>query len=73
MSVAHTAILPLQDVLGLGSQGRMNTPGRASGNWSWRYTEGALTDAIRDRLRDLTEIYGRAPWTRTGEKHGSTG
>ncbi len=73
MSVAHTAILPLQDVLGLGSEGRMNTPGRASGNWSWRYTEGALTDAIRDRLRDLTEIYGRAPWTRTGEKHGSTG
>jgi 4-alpha-glucanotransferase len=61
MSVANTAILPLQDVLGIGSEGRMNTPSRASGNWSWRYTEGMLTEAVRDRLEDLTEIYGRAP------------
>lgn len=72
MSVAHTAIFPLQDVLGIGSEGRMNTPGRASGNWCWRYSEGVLTEAVCDRLRDLTEIYGRAPWTGTGEKHVST-
>ena len=61
MSVAHTAIFPLQDVLGIGGEGRMNTPGRASGNWGWRYTEGMLTDGVRERLKLLTEVYGRAP------------
>ena len=60
-SVADTVIVPLQDVLGLGSEGRMNTPGRASGNWDWRYTEGMLIPALSDRLRELTMIYGRAP------------
>ncbi len=60
MSVAHTALVPLQDVLGVGSEGRMNTPGRASGNWGWRYTADMLTDALRDRLKALTDIYGRA-------------
>jgi 4-alpha-glucanotransferase len=61
MSVAHTAIFPLQDVLGIGSEGRMNTPGRASGNWGWRYVDGMLTDAVRERLKEMTETYGRAP------------
>jgi len=58
-SVADTAIVPLQDVLGLGSEARMNLPGRPSGNWRWRFTDGALTDEIRDRLRKLAELYGR--------------
>jgi 4-alpha-glucanotransferase len=61
MSVAHTAIFPLQDVLGIGSEGRMNTPGVPSGNWGWRFASGMLTDAARDRLKELTETYGRAP------------
>ena len=61
MSVADTAIFPLQDVLGLGSEGRMNTPGRASGNWGWRYSQDMLTAAACDWLKTLTEIYGRAP------------
>jgi 4-alpha-glucanotransferase len=61
MSVAHSAIFPLQDVLGIGSEGRMNTPGRATGNWGWRYREGMLTTTARDRLKLLTEIYGRLP------------
>jgi 4-alpha-glucanotransferase len=61
MSVAHTAIIPLQDVLGVGSEGRMNTPGRASGNWGWRYTQSMLTPALSKRLKELTETYGRAP------------
>jgi 4-alpha-glucanotransferase len=61
MSVADVSIIPLQDVLGLGSAARMNTPGRADGNWTWRFREGALTDALRDRLRATTEIYGRLP------------
>ena len=61
MSVADVSIIPLQDVLGLGSTARMNTPGRAEGNWTWRVRDGALTGALRDRLRASTEIYGRAP------------
>ena len=59
-SVANLAMVPLQDVLGLGSDARMNLPARPSGNWQWRYTPGALTDAMLERLRDLTTIYGRA-------------
>lgn len=58
-SVADTAILPLQDVLGLGSDARMNIPGLPSDNWAWRYTDGQLADAPVKRLRELTEIYGR--------------
>ncbi len=42
-SIADTAIAPLQDVLGAGSDARMNLPGRRSGNWKWRYPAGALT------------------------------
>jgi 4-alpha-glucanotransferase len=61
MSVAHTAIVPLQDVLGVGSEGRMNTPGQASGNWGWRYSQDMLTAAACERLKMLTEMYGRAP------------
>jgi 4-alpha-glucanotransferase len=58
-SVAATVIIPLQDVLGLGSEARMNLPGRPSGNWRWRYRPEALTAPIRERLRDLTRTYGR--------------
>jgi 4-alpha-glucanotransferase len=67
MSVAHTALVPLQDVLGIGSEGRMNTPGRASGNWGWRYTPDMLSEPVAVRLRAMTEIYGR-----TGEKKEKT-
>jgi 4-alpha-glucanotransferase len=58
-SVAELAIVPLQDVLGLGSQARMNVPARPSGNWRWRFPAGALTPEIRARLREITETYGR--------------
>jgi len=58
-SVANTVIFPLQDVLGLGSEGRMNTPGNAVGNWTWRYVQGDLTPDLIFRLRKLTEVYGR--------------
>jgi len=60
-SVANTAIVPLQDVFGLGSKARMNYPSRASGNWTWRYTPEMLTDEIVARLRALAEVYGRWP------------
>lgn len=59
-SVADAAIFPLQDVLGLGEEARMNTPGKPSGNWEWRYQADALTYDLRDRLRQLTTTYGRA-------------
>jgi 4-alpha-glucanotransferase len=58
-SVAHTAIAPLQDVLGIGTEGRMNLPASTASNWNWRYVEGSLTADIIKRLKDLTEIYGR--------------
>lgn len=61
MSVAELAIIPLQDVLDLDSQARMNTPGRAGGNWNWRLRPGALNQHVIQRLRQLTEVYGRLP------------
>ena len=59
-SVADTAIVPAQDLLGLGSDARMNRPGTASGNWRWRLTPGQLTQDVMRRLGDLAETYERA-------------
>jgi 4-alpha-glucanotransferase len=58
-SVAEIAIIPLQDVLGLGSEARMNTPASEQGNWGWRYAEGALSGEASSRLKELAAIYGR--------------
>jgi 4-alpha-glucanotransferase len=55
VSVADTAIVPLQDVLGAGSEARMNLPGRGHGNWRWRFAASDLTPAVRKRLRAITE------------------
>ena len=60
-SVADTAIVPLQDVLDLGSEGRMNQRGAALGNWEWRIVQAQLSDDRAARLRALTELYGRLP------------
>jgi 4-alpha-glucanotransferase len=60
-SVANTAIVPMQDVLGLGTEARMNLPNSTSGNWSWRYEADALNEALAARLRDLSDLYGRLP------------
>ena len=60
-SVANQAIIPLQDVLGLGSEARMNCPGKPDGNWIWRYQSEDLHQENRDRLRNLTMLYSRAP------------
>jgi 4-alpha-glucanotransferase len=59
-SVADWAVIPLQDVLDLGTEARMNVPGQLGGNWSWRFPSEALTDWVGVRLRDLTSLYGRA-------------
>jgi 4-alpha-glucanotransferase len=58
-SVAALAIAPVQDVLGLGSEARMNTPGTEQGNWRWRLEPGALTPELAARLRELTLRTGR--------------
>jgi 4-alpha-glucanotransferase len=58
-SVANTAVVPLQDLLGLGTEARMNLPNSIEGNWSWRFKSNALTDKVGTRLKELTELYGR--------------
>jgi 4-alpha-glucanotransferase len=60
-SVADSFVAPLQDVLGLGSEARMNVPGRAEGNWSWRYAPGVLTDDLKAQLKAITSTFGRSP------------
>jgi 4-alpha-glucanotransferase len=63
-SVADLAVFPLQDVLGLGSEARMNRPGSGAGNWQWRCTAGQLDGADAARLADMSALYGRAPYPR---------
>jgi 4-alpha-glucanotransferase len=58
-SVANTAIIPLQDVLGLGTEARMNLPGTSRGNWRWRFQAGALSSELAERIRELNEAYDR--------------
>jgi 4-alpha-glucanotransferase len=61
-SIANQAILPLQDILGLDTQARMNFPSTAEGNWEWRYHEHALNnDELASKLKVLTTLCGRAP------------
>lgn len=61
MSVANTAVTPLQDLMGLGNEARMNFPGKVGGFWRWRYLPHQLTSHIGTRLREYTELYGRVP------------
>jgi len=58
-SVADIAIAPLQDILGLGAEARMNTPGKLGGNWAWRFQEGDLKPEHQERLLELALTYGR--------------
>lgn len=58
-SIAAYSIFPLQDVLDLGSDARMNFPGKASGNWNWRFKKDALTEDLAKELKDLSILYGR--------------
>ena len=63
-TVANMAIIPLQDVLGLGTEARMNVPSQADGNWGWRYQPDALKEEYCFRLKTLTENFRRAPQVR---------
>lgn len=58
-SVAEIAVVPMQDVLGLGSEARMNFPSRAEGNWSWRLRPEQMASEQADRLRELNFLYAR--------------
>ncbi|MGD9713277.1 MAG: 4-alpha-glucanotransferase, partial [Thermomicrobiales bacterium] len=58
-SVADIAIIPMQDVMRLGDEARMNTPGQADGNWRWRYLEHQLHDGLASGVGELTSSYGR--------------
>lgn len=60
-SVAHTAIFPMQDILNLGADARMNTPGKEQGNWTWRFTENKFNHSGKDRLSHYTGLYRRRP------------
>lgn len=61
-SVADIALVPMQDVLGLGAEARMNTPGRESGNWGWRLDGTRLDDGLATALKDLVVRYGRGQY-----------
>ena len=60
-SVADTAIIPMQDYLGLGSEARINTPSTLGGNWEWRMDSDACTEKLSKYILELAQIYGRAP------------
>src|SRR5215467_9004965 len=60
-SVADLSVAPLQDVLGLDSGGRMNTPSRADGNWTWRFARRALRQELVEKLASLVEVSDRVP------------
>jgi 4-alpha-glucanotransferase len=60
-SVADSAVVPLQDLMALGNEARMNFPGKTGGWWRWRYTPEMLTETIADRLRELTQLFSRLP------------
>ncbi len=66
VSVAETVVVPLQDALGVGSEARMNLPGRPDGNWRWRFAAAAPTPDLRRRLRALTAVSGRLPAAEEG-------
>jgi 4-alpha-glucanotransferase len=72
-SVAVMALATMQDILNLPTEARMNLPGRADGNWSWRFESWQITDHLTDRLRETTQLYGRDPQTYAGKDEEAGG
>jgi 4-alpha-glucanotransferase len=60
-SVANFVVIPMQDILNLGSEARMNFPGRPSGNWTWRFTWDQINDDLINQYKEMTEIFERPP------------
>jgi 4-alpha-glucanotransferase len=71
-STADRCVVPLQDVLSLGSEGRMNVPSFGGGNWTWRYLPGALKPELAQKLATLAEVTDRAP-SCDEQGHGEAG
>jgi 4-alpha-glucanotransferase len=59
ISVADMVIFPMQDILGLGEEDRMNRPSTVAGNWEWRLLPEEVTPSLSDQLMDMTGLYGR--------------
>jgi 4-alpha-glucanotransferase len=60
-SVSNYVLAPMQDLLSLGTEARMNLPGSPSGNWSWRMPATSLSEILQTRLYELNYLYGRLP------------
>ncbi len=60
-STANLCVVPLQDVLSLGNEGRMNVPSYGDGNWTWRYAPGSLRPELAQKLAALAEVTDRQP------------
>jgi 4-alpha-glucanotransferase len=58
-SAANTVVAPMQDLLSLGTEARMNFPGKPAGNWTWRVPEDQLTDELQAKLLEFNTIYNR--------------
>ncbi len=58
-SVADTAVIPMQDYLGLGAEARINIPSTLGDNWKWRLKKGQLDEGLAKRIREMTKLYGR--------------
>ena len=58
-SVADTAIIPMQDYLSLGSEGRINTPSTLGNNWDWRMKEDVYTAALAEKIYEMCKLYKR--------------
>ncbi len=67
-SVADTAIIPMQDYLGLGGEARINTPSTLGGNWEWRMEKDACTEELSKHMLELARIYGRTVRERSRKK-----
>lgn len=70
-SAADTVIVPVQDLLGLDSKSRMNTPGEPNGNWAWRCLPDAITEGVANQLRELTNESNRRVHVTPGVTSGS--
>ena len=59
MKVSDTAVIPMQDYLGLGSEARINVPSTLGTNWKWRMTKGQIPEGLAEKIYDLCKLYGR--------------
>ena len=59
-SIAESAIIPMQDILGLGEEARMNRPASSKGNWSWRLRSGQITNSLTGKLLEMPKFFEMA-------------